>query len=82
MGDDCWGNGIYLQAVSLPEPPPPGSMVAERSMDPGSGFPLSLVEVAVASFCPFMDFQGVLIRNQGRVSQTPLVCCWDGLEVS
>lgn len=50
----------------------------------GSGLWFSLVLgiSRCCQFCFFMDFQGVLIRNQGRVSQTPLVCCRDGLDVS
>lgn len=67
--------------IFLPECPPLGSMVAGQSVDLGSGFPLFSLEVTVASFCLCMDFQDVLIRNRGRVSETLLACCWDGLSL-
>lgn len=68
--------------IFLPELPPPGSVVAGQSMDLGSGFPWSSIQVTVASCCLCVDFQDILIRNQGRVSQTLLACCQGGLDIS
>lgn len=83
----CAGRAVSFPVIMAIDIFSPGAPSSRRHgcltvVDLRSGFPSSSVEVAAASCCLFMNFQGVLIGNQGKVSQTLLACFQDSLEVS